>query len=260
MSLLINLKGQRFDRLVVLRRAKVHTKSKDTMWECRCDCGKVKDIRARSLTKNKTKSCGCLQAEIVSQIIWKRPKNMEQKWTPERQALLAVLHEHGSLSKDIQRGLNELPGSQLTIDAVTRMRYRRHVDKKTEEEKKAARDRANMLRRERRNKKKAPKGERKTKPAKASIPWHSGNVIQIEKFRARKAEVVSQSKPLLELGKRECHWPDDEPNADGLITFCACRTFDGSSYCEAHEILSRGFGTPSERAAHKVGKRELENG
>jgi len=36
------------------------------MWLCKCDCGKEKVINSYSVRKGKTKSCGCLQKEIVS--------------------------------------------------------------------------------------------------------------------------------------------------------------------------------------------------
>ena len=38
------------------------------MWKCRCDCGKVTTVRARSLWSGNTRSCGCLQKEKASKI------------------------------------------------------------------------------------------------------------------------------------------------------------------------------------------------
>lgn len=37
------------------------------MWKCQCDCGNEIIVRPDSLTSGHTKSCGCLQKEIVSQ-------------------------------------------------------------------------------------------------------------------------------------------------------------------------------------------------
>lgn len=36
-----------------------------TMWHCKCDCGNEKDVWSHSLLYGLTKSCGCLQKEVV---------------------------------------------------------------------------------------------------------------------------------------------------------------------------------------------------
>lgn len=69
-----NLTGQRFGRLVVLHQAesrKIQTFMPEggsyinskTMWHCRCDCGREKDIEAQALRTGNTRSCGCLRRE-----------------------------------------------------------------------------------------------------------------------------------------------------------------------------------------------------
>ena len=61
-----NLTGKRFGRLVVLRRTEDMVSpsgSKDVTWECQCDCGNIKNVRASSLKSGRTKSCGCLEEE-----------------------------------------------------------------------------------------------------------------------------------------------------------------------------------------------------
>ena len=61
-----NLTGKRFGRLVVLRRTEDMVSpsgSKDVTWECQCDCGNIKSVRASSLKSGRTKSCGCLEEE-----------------------------------------------------------------------------------------------------------------------------------------------------------------------------------------------------
>ena len=55
--ILRNLKGQRFGKLVVLRR--VHVAPARTHWLCKCDCGETSKILAQNLTKGRTTSCGC---------------------------------------------------------------------------------------------------------------------------------------------------------------------------------------------------------
>jgi len=70
MSRLIDLTGQRFGRLTVIERAEDHiqpTGKHETKWRCVCDCGNITVAYGGSLRNGGTKSCGCLQREIVSQ-------------------------------------------------------------------------------------------------------------------------------------------------------------------------------------------------
>ena len=59
----IDLTGQPFGRLVVIREA--GRKSGCVAWLCKCDCGREKVVRGSSLTrrKNPTVSCGCWNEE-----------------------------------------------------------------------------------------------------------------------------------------------------------------------------------------------------
>lgn len=61
-----DITGQRFGRLIAV---KYFGKSK---WRCKCDCGNIVNIDGRDLRCGSTKSCGCLQKEIVSNIITKQ--------------------------------------------------------------------------------------------------------------------------------------------------------------------------------------------
>lgn len=58
--------GQVFGRLTVL----VRDKSRRGYWICDCECGNRKSIRGTSLTKKKkpTRSCGCIQKGVASDI------------------------------------------------------------------------------------------------------------------------------------------------------------------------------------------------
>lgn len=60
-----DLTGKRFGRLIVLYR---DYSVKRPHWVCQCDCGNItKPIAGYSLKNEDTKSCGCLQKEIVSE-------------------------------------------------------------------------------------------------------------------------------------------------------------------------------------------------
>lgn len=53
-----DLAGKRFGFLVAIRRVEGHSRS-GALWECRCDCGRVKVIPAGYLRR--VRSCGCRQ-------------------------------------------------------------------------------------------------------------------------------------------------------------------------------------------------------
>ncbi len=55
-----NLVGKKFNRWTVLRRDG-KTKEGAALWECKCECGKIKKVRTHSLIAGVSKSCGCLK-------------------------------------------------------------------------------------------------------------------------------------------------------------------------------------------------------
>lgn len=59
----LEIKGQRFGRLVVLYRV-MSASTQHTKWLCKCDCGTEKIIYGIALRKGSTKSCGCLFKEL----------------------------------------------------------------------------------------------------------------------------------------------------------------------------------------------------
>lgn len=66
-----DLTGQRYGRLTVIRLHENRIGRGGYYWECLCDCGKSKIIRATLLIQKKTKSCGCLAKETTSKRCWK---------------------------------------------------------------------------------------------------------------------------------------------------------------------------------------------
>jgi hypothetical protein len=73
----IDLIGKKFGRLTAIRRVK-NSKSENSRWLCRCDCGKEKVILGRSLTSGRTKSCGCFRNEQI------------RKWTKNNMSLIEL--------------------------------------------------------------------------------------------------------------------------------------------------------------------------
>lgn len=66
-----DITGKRFGRWVVLSQVKRTTSGRFalTYWRCQCRCGTIKKVRAASLIRGKSKSCGCLLAEYRANMI-----------------------------------------------------------------------------------------------------------------------------------------------------------------------------------------------
>ena len=65
----IDLTGQKFGRLYVIQRAPDKLQpsgGRKTMWDCICDCGNNATIWSHALLAGMTRSCGCLQKEILT--------------------------------------------------------------------------------------------------------------------------------------------------------------------------------------------------
>ena len=66
MSKLLDLPGQRFGRLVVIKRGEAASGSK-AQWICKCDCGKTVLVRHDHLRSGAVVSCGCWRREEIRQ-------------------------------------------------------------------------------------------------------------------------------------------------------------------------------------------------
>ena len=67
-----DLSGQRFGRWTVIQRVE-NNEWGQIMFECLCDCGWKSSVQARVLKVGRSKSCGCLKNEIVSE-------RMKRQW------------------------------------------------------------------------------------------------------------------------------------------------------------------------------------
>ena len=63
MSALVDITGRRYGRLVVVHLHGFDRLRGKVMWTCQCDCGDTKVVRASSLSRGNTRSCGCLRRE-----------------------------------------------------------------------------------------------------------------------------------------------------------------------------------------------------
>ena len=61
---------KKYGRLMVVDRASDYISPRGqhvTKWLCKCDCGKYTEVVWNSLASGRTKSCGCLQKELLSE-------------------------------------------------------------------------------------------------------------------------------------------------------------------------------------------------
>jgi hypothetical protein len=63
----IDLTGQRFGRLLVLKRD-ANDSAGSVCWQCMCDCETLFVTRSNSLQSGRTQSCGCLRQELIAQL------------------------------------------------------------------------------------------------------------------------------------------------------------------------------------------------
>ncbi len=78
MPALLELTGQRFMRLVALRRVTSGPGIRVHKWECRCDCGTIRVVAASALRSGNSKSCGCLQREKAAISVRKHHPRLRQ--------------------------------------------------------------------------------------------------------------------------------------------------------------------------------------
>lgn len=70
MSKMIDMSNQTFGELTVIEQApkNPNIKSRTIQWVCKCSCGNIKIVTGSNLRNGNTKSCGCLQKKVTSQL------------------------------------------------------------------------------------------------------------------------------------------------------------------------------------------------
>lgn len=71
---MIDLIGKKFNRLTVIKQSN-RNKHGQIQWLCECDCGKKTIVPGHCLRKGNTRSCGCLQREIIGKLFTKHGHN-----------------------------------------------------------------------------------------------------------------------------------------------------------------------------------------
>ena len=73
-----DLTGKKFERLTVIKRVE-NSKSGQTRWLCKCDCGNEVIVWGCHLRSGHTRSCGCIHSEQIKNI--KHYKKHGLRWT-----------------------------------------------------------------------------------------------------------------------------------------------------------------------------------
>lgn len=74
MGALIDLTGQTFNRLTVIKRHSKNINDRPA-WECQCSCGNITIVKGADLKSGNTKSCGCYKIERTKEVCTKSVLN-----------------------------------------------------------------------------------------------------------------------------------------------------------------------------------------
>lgn len=83
----IDLTGQKFGRLTVIKRN--GSRNQKSLWECECECGNHTYVTADKLKSGKTRSCGCIAIERIINL--NKGKNLTDDITGKRFKRLVVI-------------------------------------------------------------------------------------------------------------------------------------------------------------------------
>lgn len=63
----VNLVGEKFGKLIVIKATEKRTAQGNQIWECQCECGNIAYVSTNHLQTGNTKSCGCLLGHSVGE-------------------------------------------------------------------------------------------------------------------------------------------------------------------------------------------------
>ena len=114
-----DLTGQRFGRLVALRRD--GKRGRAFVWLCQCDCGKLTRAYVSDLTSGHTKSCGCLREEVRRRDITGQTFGELTAMYPtdKRAGRTVIWHFRCSCGKEVDRSLISLDRGVQRGDHIT---------------------------------------------------------------------------------------------------------------------------------------------
>lgn len=98
-----NLRGKKFGRLTVIRRAGLA--GRYVRWLCRCDCGSTHYVRSTKLVQGQVRSCGCFMRERARERATVHGGASRGRFAPEYQSWRAMW---GRVRGQGKRGRNYL--------------------------------------------------------------------------------------------------------------------------------------------------------
>lgn len=101
-----DIAGQRFGKLVAIKRTEERDCCGSCIWECRCDCGSIIKVPLRSLKQSHTQSCGCLHKEDLTNKQFGLLKVIEYVYTKNNKRYWKCLCKCGNII--------EVPTNSLT--------------------------------------------------------------------------------------------------------------------------------------------------
>lgn len=117
---LVDLCGNRFGRLFVVERAPdkifpsgIHA----VMYKCDCDCGKTVYVNAGSLKSGRTKSCGCLNKELVNKRCFKDLTGMIFGHLSVVEKAEDYIYPDGKSHRTKWKCICDLDGNEVNVDA-----------------------------------------------------------------------------------------------------------------------------------------------
>jgi hypothetical protein len=102
MSKLIDLTGQKFGRLIAVRRMS-NDKHGHRRWLCLCICKNKTIVRSADLENNKTQSCGCLQVEKSIKHGYARKRKQSGKYQSWKSMIQRCTNHNNKGYKDYGR-------------------------------------------------------------------------------------------------------------------------------------------------------------
>lgn len=66
-----DITGEKYNRLTAIKFIKIYDKTKDSIYEWRCDCGNIIEVPKGRVKFGTTKSCGCLKKEHFGENHWR---------------------------------------------------------------------------------------------------------------------------------------------------------------------------------------------
>lgn len=107
-----NIAGERFGRLVALKRVADNSSAMNSRWECNCDCGNKHVVGTSELLNGVTRSCGCIKrAKFIGDL--------------DKRNAIKICRQYCGLDGEPDKTLQEI----ADVEGISRERIRQIVKK-----------------------------------------------------------------------------------------------------------------------------------